>query len=246
MHIAICDDNVADRKQLERLLSRESDKRKENSGLFYTDSFGLGSELMSKRQSYDLFFIDIVEESENGLEFALTLCDEGVTVPIVLCSSKHDYKSQAAKLPNYPKNLLFLNKPIIKAELSAVLDEAVILAADREPTIELRHNKETYYVLEDDIVYVSFDKEYATVFLKDGTEVPLLMSSRGFLEELRQYTHFAFINNKTIINAFYLKSYSPIKATLKSGLSFRLDLRGRKSLLTALKYLKEEGFKEEI
>ena len=27
MHIAICDDNVADRKQLERLLKRESDKR---------------------------------------------------------------------------------------------------------------------------------------------------------------------------------------------------------------------------
>ena len=28
MHIAICDDNVADRKQLERLLKRESEKRK--------------------------------------------------------------------------------------------------------------------------------------------------------------------------------------------------------------------------
>ena len=27
MHIAICDDNVADRKHLERLLSRESAKR---------------------------------------------------------------------------------------------------------------------------------------------------------------------------------------------------------------------------
>ena len=27
MHIAICDDNIADRKHLERLLSRESDKR---------------------------------------------------------------------------------------------------------------------------------------------------------------------------------------------------------------------------
>ena len=27
MHVAICDDNVADRRQLERLLKRESDKR---------------------------------------------------------------------------------------------------------------------------------------------------------------------------------------------------------------------------
>ena len=27
MHIAICDDNIADRKQTERLLGRESDRR---------------------------------------------------------------------------------------------------------------------------------------------------------------------------------------------------------------------------
>ena len=29
MHIAICDDNIVDRKQLERLLERESDKSAE-------------------------------------------------------------------------------------------------------------------------------------------------------------------------------------------------------------------------
>ena len=40
MHIAICDDNIADRKQLERLLKRESDKRKAKTGLLFADSFG--------------------------------------------------------------------------------------------------------------------------------------------------------------------------------------------------------------
>lgn len=34
MHIAVCDDNVADRKQLERLLGRESDSRKADTGVF--------------------------------------------------------------------------------------------------------------------------------------------------------------------------------------------------------------------
>ena len=37
MHIAICDDNIADRKQLERLLDRESDRRKGTSGVFFYD-----------------------------------------------------------------------------------------------------------------------------------------------------------------------------------------------------------------
>ena len=40
MHIAICDDNIADRKHLERLLSRESDKRQGTPNLLYVDSYG--------------------------------------------------------------------------------------------------------------------------------------------------------------------------------------------------------------
>ena len=40
MHIAICDDNIADRKHLERLLSRESDKRMGTPNLLYVDSYG--------------------------------------------------------------------------------------------------------------------------------------------------------------------------------------------------------------
>ena len=47
MHIAICDDNVADRKQLERLLKRESDKRASSTGIIYADSFGNASALLA-------------------------------------------------------------------------------------------------------------------------------------------------------------------------------------------------------
>ena len=34
LHIAICDDNAADRRQLERLLGRESEKRARDTGVF--------------------------------------------------------------------------------------------------------------------------------------------------------------------------------------------------------------------
>ena len=39
MHIAVMDDNIADRKQLERLLDRESDRRIQTTGNLYIDSF---------------------------------------------------------------------------------------------------------------------------------------------------------------------------------------------------------------
>ena len=240
MHIAICDDNVADRKQLERLLSRESDARMTQSGVFYTDSFGEGAMLFPKRKSYDLFFIDLVEDSENGLDFALDLCAEGVTAPIVLCSSKHNYAEKASELGKYPSNLLFLNKPILKAELSAVLDKAVILEKDQPPTIEIRHKSETYYVFEDDIVYVKADKLYVDVFLKDGTEVPVYDSLNNFNAVLRGFTHFAQINKNTTINIVYVEKSSPFKVTLKSGLSFPLAAFGRRNLRIATGYLENE------
>ena len=38
MHIAICDDNIADRKQTERLLKREADKMRAEGEMLYIDS----------------------------------------------------------------------------------------------------------------------------------------------------------------------------------------------------------------
>ena len=37
MHIAICDDNIADRKQTERLLGKESDRRAKTESVLYID-----------------------------------------------------------------------------------------------------------------------------------------------------------------------------------------------------------------
>ncbi|MCR4990731.1 MAG: LytTR family DNA-binding domain-containing protein [Lachnospiraceae bacterium] len=241
MHIAICDDNVADRKQLERLLGRESDARMNTSGVFYTDSFGEGALLFPKRKSYDLFFIDLVDDSENGFEFALDLCDEGVTAPIVLCSSKNDYAKKAVELGNYPPNILFINKPIIKAELSEILDKAIKIEADQAPTIEIRHNTETYYVFEDDIVYVKTEKNGLYVYLKDGTSIPVIDTMTNFFTTLNCYTHYAHINPSTVINALYIEKYSPFKVTLKSGLSFPVTLSGKKAIKEAMDYIRKEN-----
>ena len=40
MHLAVCDDHLVDRKQMERLLGRESDRRIHTTGVLYIDSFG--------------------------------------------------------------------------------------------------------------------------------------------------------------------------------------------------------------
>ena len=82
MHIAVCDDNVADRKQLERLLKRESDKRAASTGIIYTDSFGNSTSLLSNPMQYDAFYIDMcLTEGITGTEVANALIAQGVNAP---------------------------------------------------------------------------------------------------------------------------------------------------------------------
>lgn len=240
MHIAILDDSVADRKQLERLLGRESDARKADTGVFYTDSFGEGEKLMPKRMTYDLFFIDVVDEYTNGLTFAVDLCKSGVVMPIVMCSSKTNYQEEAQKIADFPKNILFLNKPIIKAELSAVLDEAIKIEQSQERTIELRDKSDTYYVKEDEIMYVREEGRYIFVGLNSGNEVEILDTVLNFGESLSGFDHFFLGSPKLIVNIAFVQKYAPFKVTLKNGKSFKLNLTGFKYIKIMSEYYKKE------
>ena len=113
MHIAVCDDNVADRKQLERLLKRESDKRAASTGIIYTDSFGNSTSLLSNPMQYDAFYIDMcLTEGITGTEVANALIAQGVNAPIVMCCSKINYRAQS-----YPENVIFKSESPGKGDL---------------------------------------------------------------------------------------------------------------------------------
>ena len=88
MHIAICDDNIADRKHLERLLSRESDKRMGTPNLLYVDSYGDREHFLFHPLMYDMIFMDMSESPALTAEIVATITEMGFTAPIVLYSSK--------------------------------------------------------------------------------------------------------------------------------------------------------------
>lgn len=239
MHIAICDDNVADRKQLERLLGRESDARKSDSGVFYTDSFGTFEQLFPKRMSYDLFFVDIDQDNDTGLDLAIKLVNEGgVSAPIIMCSSKTDYEKEAASIPDIPGNILFMKKPILKAELKTNLDKAIEIKENEVGTIELRHQNGTYYVYENDIVYVKEHGRYLDVSLSDGRMISILDSVDNFYSTTSQFPHLVRISLSAVINTEHIEKISLNSVVLKSGDTVKSTLLGHRILKNTLKYLK--------
>ena len=84
MHIAICDDNITDRKHLERLLSRESDKRMEPLICCMWIPMATGNIFCSTRLMYDMIFMDMSESPTLTAEIVATITEMGVTAPIVI------------------------------------------------------------------------------------------------------------------------------------------------------------------
>ena len=161
MHIAICDDNVADRKQLERLLKREGDSRALQTEGFYVDSYGHMEALLKSPMLYDLFFIDMCFGESTGIDVVHKLIGIGVNAPIILCSSRIYYPDYS-----FPENILFLDKPIKKEELTVAIDHAITVKASAIPHIELREESGEYcYVTEPEILYAVSQGAYLKITL---------------------------------------------------------------------------------
>lgn len=218
MHIAVCDDNIGDRKQLERLLERESAKHAPTSGVFYIDSYGSIDAVLQSPMLYNVFFIDMVSGDTDGAALARLLLKAGVTAPIVLCVSSIDYrKAFGTEKETENQRILFIDKPIIRTELSALLDHIITLQSEVIPTIELRGEKETCYVKEDDIVYAKADDRYVNIYLKDGRILRILSTLDNFYAQIASFSHYAAVTRNSMINVTFLQHVSFTKITLTDG-----------------------------
>uniref|UniRef100_UPI004056CBDE hypothetical protein n=1 Tax=Acetatifactor sp. TaxID=1872090 RepID=UPI004056CBDE len=200
MHIAICDDNVADRHQMERLMKRESDKRSATTGILYIDSFGNGNALLANPMRYDAYYIDVCKtDGITGIDITNKLLQAGTQAPVILCCSELNYREHS-----FPDNVRFLDKPIKPEELSDTLNYALEIKAEAVPQIELREDKETYYVTEPDILYAVEDGLYLIVTLTDGRKIRIMTDIANFFDQLENFPTFLAPSAKAIINGRHI------------------------------------------
>lgn len=218
MHIAICDDNMADRHQMERLLKRESDKRSSSTGILYIDSFGSGNALLANPMRYDAYYIDVCHsEAVTGADVVEKLVEKGVNEPIILCCSDIDYRKE-----QLPENVIFLDKPIKTEELSESIDHALSIKSQAIPQIELRDDRDTYYVTEPDILYAVEKKHHVTVTLADGRQIVILTDAYNFFFQIEHYSTFFAPTGKVILNGRHIIGLEKRKATMVDGAVFKI------------------------
>ncbi len=196
MHIAICDDNIADRKHLERLLQRESDRRKDTAGILYIDSYGNVDALTKSPMIYDLFFIDMTGLPPHGMETAILLRELGVVAPIVLCTSSIRYEDYAKP----PVELFYIDKPFKPEQLTEIVDTVDAQNKKAAPTIEVRDDLNTYYIYEEDFIYAYPDGYRTKIVLKDGRVIMQLGTLQELIPILQPFDSFLLLGKKYIVN----------------------------------------------
>lgn len=217
MHIAICDEIIADRKQLERLMKRESDKQVATRGILYADSFGSPQALLQNPRQYDGFYIDICESREFSIaELIEKLRSLGVVAPIVLCCSKIDYRSL-----NLPEDILYLDKPIQVEELEKSLNHVWELVLSAPSLIEIRLEDDTAYVEPSRIRYAVSKGGINTITLTDNRRLETKGFLDNYLAEWEGFDTFVELGPWVIINIAHIKDFRFGKIVMDDDTVFR-------------------------
>lgn len=238
IYVAICDDNIADRKQTERLLNREKDSRLNTNGdVIYIESFGSSDALYKTPVKYDLFIIDVTSQNAHGMDIAKTLRSRGILAPIVLLSSQIDYKS----FSNEPERIIHIEKPINKGQISHVIDTAFDWNSKKPKLIEIRGKNDTLFLKHQDIVRFAQKSNYVEVSISNGTYIEVPDTLKRFSHEISGYNCFIPCKN-AIISIHHIVGLDGHAVTLSNNERYELNMcKIRKILISFIKYTIEKN-----
>ena len=202
LYVAICNDSIADRKQLERLFSREKEQRLPDP-VIYIDSFGSKEALTDTPVKYDLILLGASGESsnpktygENEIVFADHLRLMGVTAPLFLTSST---EKNADTITN-SSSLLRLRMPLASDQIRGLIDVALNHHLHKRPLMEIRDEKTTHYIDCADIIYALEEQRLTIVHLADGRKVSLLGTIEAFALMIPEPDYFVFTGKYGVVN----------------------------------------------
>ena len=223
--IALLDDDPADRKQSERLLSRERDARVNSGEVIYYDSYGSEDALLPFFMKYVLFLIDVTGTTRDGMMVAVDLLRRGAEGRIVLYYDKIDYRAKYGD----EEGISFIPKPLWQRDFARLVDLAAYTHEHKTPRIELKGEKETAYVTKDEIMYAVDCGYYTAVALTGDRSFHVLGDIYTFSASLSS-EEFIFITKKSIINMNHAVSTGSMSFKMTDGAVMKYSIFDKKAI----------------
>lgn len=197
MRIAIVDDERQDCATLSEMLAERL------SQTAFIDVYDSGNHFLDSEVHYDLVFLDIVMDGLDGIETARRLREWDMGCLIVFLTSSSEYAWDA--FPVHPFD--YLLKPIDKARLARVLDEAERAVQRRERTLSLKVGRQVEWVNVSAVSYVNARDHYVYVGLTDGREIKCYMPFGEIQTMLGEEARFLACNRGVLINMDEVRSF---------------------------------------
>lgn len=224
--IAVLDDDPAARKQAERLLSREKDERLKKGEVIYYDSYGSEEALLPYFMKYDLFLIDVTSAARDGMMVAVDLLKKNPEGRIVLCYDKIDYRAKYGD----EEGISFLPKPLWQKDYAGLIDGVIVLHSSRKPRIELRGDKDTLYVTDDELLYAVPMKYYVAVALSGDRSFHAMTDMASFYSHLDP-EEFMVISGNRVLNMGKVVSCSGRSFKMSDGAVIRFGFLEKKAII---------------
>ena len=214
LYIAVCDDNAADRKQIERLLDRENNLQKSKGNPLYFDSFGNKDSLMKTPNRYNLFLITATADSElNGIAIANEIKQAGIDALIVMMCTKE--QSEDLTEAGFTTKV----KPLTASDISELVEFAKVHALNKEPLIEIRCSNTTIFAKPEEFICAIANKNGfgLEVYLNDGRNYSATDTPDQFSMWLESFDEIVRCGNN-YVNREHVKSLSAFHLTLSNGM----------------------------
>lgn len=212
MHVAVCDDNVADRKHIERLLSRESDKRSGTTNILYIESYGNKEHFLSGNPfKYNIIFMDMCSEPGIVEEILSTLDASGYNAPVILYSSKIDYTA----IPNLPDFVIHEKKPYISDPLPEYLKLGDAHVSKIIATVSVHSNSAACQIPKDSILYALESESGSTLCLSDKGPLKVDETIGELYQIFEPYEEFVLVNRKSIANFRFVSKLRRFNLVMK-------------------------------
>ncbi|MBR6315444.1 MAG: hypothetical protein IKR58_00385 [Lachnospiraceae bacterium] len=228
MYIAIVADNVAQRKQAERLMARANTALSPSIGTLYISSFGDETAFLHACMKFDLFLLDFDGNTAHSLEIAKKLREQGAPGISVICK----YEDEPFSYETAIQGVYTLDKPILTAPLHKLIaDVAKEVEEKRKQVslIELRGESGTHYVPKDDIMYVEiYDNDHRLVYhLATDEAIEMMGNFNDVLRALGHYPEFQLKLKHICFNTDYIKEENKKSILLSNGEHFSYPLLHR-------------------
>lgn len=207
MKIAIVDDNRQEIEILKKYIQGWSDQNGMQTSVILFES-GEAFTAEDDKNRFDIVFMDIIMDGQNGIETARALRRSSIDTLLVFITSSSEFMAQAFPCHAFD----YIVKPYTKERIIQVLDEARAALRKRGDVIDISGNK----FLFDEILYIYSDLNYCDIYTKSSLR-KVRISFNELSQVLLSYPSFFIAGRGVIVNFENISHISEQECVTVSG-----------------------------